>query len=257
MNWWQQFDLSIIGPPFIAGLIVLATHVPFGREVIKRGIIFIDLAIAQIAGLGVIGAYQLGWHQAWSIQLSAAVSALLAAAMFKWMEKRFARIQEALIGISFVLAATASILVLSNNPHGAESLKDLLVGQILWVDTRQIVQLLVVSVILMGIFFSVSKKYKGQVFYLLFALAVTNSVQVVGVYLVFASLIIPALASYQSKKPLWSGFLIGSLGYALGLALSSLFDLPSGAIIVWSISFVASVFVGVCSYKECTKTTER
>ena len=129
----ELLDWSILGPAIVAGFLVLSTHVPLGQEVLKRGIIFIDLAIAQIAGLGVLAAGVMGWEDhLWAVQLSAISAALLASAFLDWTEQRWPELQEALIGISFVLAATGSILLLAENPHGAQHLKDLLVGQILW-----------------------------------------------------------------------------------------------------------------------------
>ena len=122
---------------FVAGLLVLATHVPLGTQVLARGIVFIDLAIAQIAGLGVIAADALGFEpQGWAVQVAALAAALLGALLLTWTEKRWPDVQEALIGVLFVLAASAGMLLLANNPHGGEHLKDLLVGQILWVQLR-------------------------------------------------------------------------------------------------------------------------
>ena len=242
----MSFDglaLSILGPAFIVGLLVLLTHVPLGQEVLKRGIIFIDLAIAQIAGLGVIVAYQFGWEaHGLEVQLAALSAALLGALGLSWMEKKWGEYQEALIGITFILAATASLLLLANNPHGGDSLKDLLVGQILWVTWSQLLPVALVAAFILVIWFNYRQKLGRVGFYCMFALAVTSSVQLVGVYLVFASLIIPAIGSVGYKKPLLVGFIIGSLGYGLGLILSSLFDLPSGAIIVWSITVIALSF---------------
>ena len=235
-------DLSILGPAFIAGLLVLATHVPLGQEVLKRGIIFIDLAIAQIAGLGVILAWRFGWEaHGWEVQLAALSAALVGALVLSWMEKKWGQHQEALIGITFILAATASILLLANNPHGGDSLKDLLVGQILWITWGQLVPTALVTGFILGLLFFLRQQLGGIGFYVLFALAVTSSVQLVGVYLVFASLIIPALGSLGRTNALLMGFVIGALGYGSGLIVSSLFDLPSGAVIVWSIAVVALV----------------
>jgi len=239
MNY-EGLELSILGPAFVAGLLILATHVPLGQEVLKRGIIFIDLAIAQIAGLGVIAAYRFGWEaHGWEVQLAAVGSALTAALGLGWLEKRYQQFQEALIGVTFVLAATASILLLADNPHGGESLKDLLVGQILWITWDEILPTALVAGFILLIMFNFRQKLNHHGFYLLFALAVTSSVQLVGVYLVFASLIIPALGSFGYKKTLLVGYAIGGTGYALGLILSSLIDLPSGAVIVWSIAIIA------------------
>ena len=245
--------LSILGPAFVVGLLVLLTHVPLGQEVLKRGIIFIDLAIAQIAGLGVILAYHFGWEaHGWEVQLAALSAALLGALGLSWVEKRWGKHQEALIGITFILAATASLLLLANNPHGGDSLKDLLVGQILWVTWGQLLPVAIVASFILLIWFNFRQKLGHVGFYCLFALAVTSSVQLVGVYLVFASLIIPALGSVDRRRPLLVGFFIGAVGYGLGLILSSLFDLPSGAVIVWSIAVTALLFKFLVADKQLT-----
>lgn len=240
----MDFDLLIIVPALIAGLIVLSTHVPLGQEVLKRGIIFIDLAIAQVAGLGVILATYFGLDaQGWEIQLIAVSAALSAAMVLNFIEKHWHQHQEAHIGVMFILAATASILLLANSPQAGEHLQDLLVGQILWVTWEQLIPVSILSVFILALWFKFKNRMGSVGFYLLFALAVTSSVQLVGVYLVFASLIIPALGSsrFKNKKSLMIGYLIGASGYALGLMLSLFYDLPSGAIIVWSILIAATV----------------
>src|SRR5262249_12078938 len=127
-----QLELSILWPAFLAGLLVLSTHVPLGQQVLARGIVFIDLAIAQVAGLGVTVADAFGFEPAgWRVQAAAVGAALLASVLLTWSERKWPEVQEALIGVLFVLAACIELLVLSNNPHGGEHLKDLLVGQIL------------------------------------------------------------------------------------------------------------------------------
>ena len=245
MNW-TAIDLGILGPAFIAGLLVLATHVPLGAQVLQRGIVFIDLAIAQIAGLGVIGADALGLPQGGvAVQLSAVSAALLGALLLTWMERRAPREQEALIGVMFILAACAGILVLAGNPHGGEHLKDLLVGQILWVNTTQLMWLAGVTALLsLALGLGWVERLGRYGFYAAFAVAVTASVQVVGVYLVFSSLIIPALATRKlsGRRRFATGCALGAAGYALGLALSAVLDLPSGAVIVWTLAACGLLF---------------
>ena len=148
----DALDASILGPAFAAGLIVLATHVPLGRQVLARGIIFIDLAIAQIAALGVIGAQYFGLdeHGTIGVQVAAALAALAGAALLAWTDRKWPKLQEPLIGTLFVLAATGSLLLLANNPQGGEHLKDLLVGQILWVSYGQLVPAAALRVALDG-----------------------------------------------------------------------------------------------------------
>ena len=242
MNW-SALDWGILGPALIAGLLVLATHVPLGQQVLDRGIVFIDLAIAQIAGLGVIAADALGMPEGGiAVQLAAVVAALLGALLLTWTERRAQQQQEALIGVMFILAACAGILLLAGNPHGGEHLKDLLVGQILWVNGTQLLWLAAISaLLLLALGLGWVQRLGRFGFYGAFALAVTASVQLVGVYLVFSSLIIPALATraLQGRRRYLAAYAIGALGYALGLALSALFDLPSGAVIVWTLAACA------------------
>src|SRR5437763_14436372 len=102
---WSAIDVSILGPALLAGRLVVAGHVPLGMQVLDRGIVFVDLAIAQIAGLGVIAADALGLPEhGWAVQGAALVAALLGAALLTWTERRAGEQQEALIGVLFVLA---------------------------------------------------------------------------------------------------------------------------------------------------------
>ena len=239
MNW-SAVDAGILGPALVAGLLVLLTHVPLGMQVLDRGIVFIDLAIAQIAGLGVIAADAAGLPEGGiAVQAAAVSAALLGALLLTWTEKRAGHQQEALIGVMFVLAACAGILLLAGNPHGGEHLKDLLVGQILWVNTTQLTALAVLSaVLLLALRLGWVARLGRFGFYGAFALAVTASVQLVGVYLVFSSLIVPALATrgWQGRRRLLMAYGLGAGAYAVGLALSALLDLPSGAVIVWTLA---------------------
>ncbi len=237
-------ELSILGPAFAAGLLVLATHVPLGIQVLRRGIVFIDLAIAQIAALGVIAADLGGFEpQGIGVQVAAVGAALLGGFLLTWTEKRWPDVQEALIGVLFVLAATGSILLLAGNPHGGEHLKDLLVGQILWVNYKQLAGVAALTAAVLGLLHGFKGRLGRIGFYLLFALSVTASVQLVGIYLVFASLIIPALAiRHRATGKVSAGYALGALGYGCGLALSAWFDLPSGAVVVWVMAFIAAIF---------------
>ena len=232
---------SILWPALVAGLLVAVSHVPLGQQVLRRGIVFIDLAIAQVAALGVIIAHSVGFElTGWETQLAAVVAALAGAMLMTWTERKRPEVQEALIGILFVLASTAQILLLANNPHGGEELKDLLAGQILWVSSLQLVQAAIVTAL-----FVVAWRWHhrfGHVgFYVLFAVMVTMSVQLVGVYLVFTTLIVPAVATYRHarNRQLVLGYALAFSSYFVGLAASVLTDLPSSAVIVWAMAVLA------------------
>jgi zinc/manganese transport system permease protein len=237
MNW-EGLELSILGPACIAGLLVLSTHVPLGQQVLARGIIFIDLAIAQVAALGVILAQAMGVDEhGYGVEIAAAIAALVGGALLTWTDRKWPDFQEPIIGTLFVLAATGSVLLLANNPHGGEHLKDLLVGQILWVSTSQLIPVAILSVVLLAAMWVLRARLSGILFYGLFALAITASVQLVGVYLVFASLIVPALATtgVEGSRRLIYAYATGTAGYVSGLVLSAVLDLPSGAMIVWTL----------------------
>lgn len=228
-------ELTAFWPALAAGLLVSATHVPLGAQVLARSIIFIDLAVAQVAVLGVVAA---GWAglepHGVGVQLAALAAALLGALLFGWTERRWPKQQEALIGVGFVLAANAALLLLAFDPHGAEHLKDLLAGQVLWVTPAQAGIAALATALILAAWFAWGARSRIG-FYVVFACAVTLSVQLVGLYLVFATLILPALAA-RSRT---GGLAIAAAGYVAGLALSVLTDLPAGPLIVWTIAAAA------------------
>ena len=230
----MSVDLSIIWPALIAGLLVTATHAPLGAQVLGRGIVFIDLAVAQIAGLGVIVADAVGFEpQGAAVQAAAFGAALAGALLLNWTDKRWPEVQEAVIGVTFIVAANAAILLLASNPHGAEHLKDLLIGQILWVNPALLPYIALVYAAILGVWFGWASRIGGIGFYLLFACAVTISVQLVGVYLVFTTLIVPALATRHLRRArLGASYALGAVGYAVGLGLSLVTDLPPGPLVV-------------------------
>jgi zinc/manganese transport system permease protein len=119
-------------------------------HVLDRGIVFIDLAIAQIAGLGVIAADAVGLpERGIAVQVAAICAALLGALLLTWTERKAPAQQETLIAVMFILAACAGIPMLSGHPRGGEHLKELLVGRILWIDVSQLPWLGAISVVLM------------------------------------------------------------------------------------------------------------
>lgn len=235
-------QLDLLWPAFAAGLIVLATHVPLGIQVLARGIIFIDLAVAQVAGLGAIAAHLADrGDNPWIVQGAAVGAALGAALLLQWSERRWRELQEALIGLLFVLAASGTVLLLARDAHGGEHLRDLLVGQMLWVSQGQ---LLLAAAISAALLVGWRLGRAGSLaFYTLFSIAVTVSVQLVGVYLVFASLIVPALATQgMARRRLAAGLAVGAAGYAAGLGLAATADLPAGAASVWMLAAAGLVF---------------
>ena len=228
-------DWGILWPACAAGLLVAATHVPLGMQVLDRGIVFIDLAIAQIAGLGVVFADFVGLEpQGWAVQVCAMTAALAGALLLTWTDKRWPQVQEAVIGVTFILAASGALLLLAKNPHGGEHLRELLVGQILWVRPRDLPLVAAAYAAILAILIYTRARMRPILFYLVFAIAVTISVQLVGLYLVFTTLIVPALATRRLRRHrLAVAYALSALGFVVGVIASAITDLPTGPTIVW------------------------
>jgi zinc/manganese transport system permease protein len=237
----ESIGLSILLPALAAGLLVTATHVPLGIQVLTRGIVFIDLAIAQIAGCGVLLADRFGFEaEGLAVQVAALTAALAGALLLTWTERNWPDVQEAVIGVVFVLAATGGVLLLASNVHGSEHLRDLLVGQILWVQPSRLAWAAAVYAVVLALWFGWGDRLGRVGFYVLFALSVTVSVQLVGLYLVFATLIVPPLATRRMQRHrVATAWAIGVAGYAAGLMLSTALDLPTGPVIVWMLAALA------------------
>lgn len=255
--------LTIVGPAFLAGLLILATHVPLGLVVLRKGIIFIDLAIAQLAGFGALLAMvylpeAMQTSYPWLVQGLSLAVALLGAWFLTVVERHFSDIQEPVIGCVFVLASCMGLVVLGNHPHGAEHMKDLLAGQILWVTDSQLTMMALISLVVLAIRMFFRNTMGSFGFYACFSIAVTASVQLVGVYLVFSSLIIPALAvrRLSLKYRILGGYTIGALGIVLGLIVSVFYDITSGPTIVCAQAFVALI-AGRLIYARETRLSMR
>ena len=225
--------VEIVMPALVAGIMIALTHAPLGIEVLKRGIIFIDLAIAQVAGLGLVVA-NIIWHEAegYVLQVSALALAMLAALFFRFTERILPQQQEAIIGVSYVLAASLALLLLADNPHGGEEMQHLLSGQILFITWHDVLTHAPIYGFILVVWFALHRIRRGIRFYLLFALAITSSVQLVGVYMVFASLILPALAAIKSKRPNLTAWACGLVAVAAGMVIAILSDMPAGLVIV-------------------------
>ncbi len=228
---------TLLALPLFAGLLVLLTHAPLGEQVLSRGIVFIDLAVAQLAALGVLTAS--GWAadqpgRWWAGTLSALAGSVLVAGMARrWPHRR-----EALIGLVYVGGAALAILWVSADPHGAQKLRLLLAGDILWVTAPALTPLAVATALCMIAWrWRPSLLRDDRAFYPCFALLVSLSVPLMGLYLVFTTLIVPALAAARlaGKGRLQARLIamgVGAGGYAAGLGASLWLDLPSGPCIV-------------------------
>ena len=236
--------LDILAPGLVVGLIVVAVHAPLGIEVLKRGIVFIDLATAQVVGLAII---LLGiwledppWVaiQAWSFGAGVAI-----ALFFRWIERESPTEQEAVIGSSFIAAASIALLALANDPHGGEALRHVLSGQILFVTWTSIAAFLPIYGIFAVLWLAVPRLRGGSGVFILFALVITASMQLVGVYVVFASLILPALAArrHDGSYAIRRAFVSGGAAVVAAIAISAAADLPAGPFLVVCLAASAAV----------------
>ncbi len=241
----QSLELiEIIAPALVAGVMIAVTHAPLGLEVLKRGIIFIDLAVAQVAGLGLVLASHF-MHEPSSLikQLAALSAAITAGLFFRMVERKAPEQQEAIIGCSFVLAGSLIILLLADHPQGGEQIQHLLSGQMLFITWSDVLTHAPIYALILALWFVLPKLRNGIGFYLLFALAITSSVQLVGVYVVFASLILPALAAIKAPSAHKTAWSCGVVAVILGMLGAAMLDLPAGPVIVLSYSLVAAISV--------------
>jgi zinc/manganese transport system permease protein len=255
-NMDHQF-LEIMLPPFLECLVLVGIHSYLGLHVIKRGVIFVDLALAQIAALGMTIAF-IFHHQPdsnFAYWLSLGFT-FVGATIFSLAHHKNSRIpQEAIIGVVYAIAAGIMILVIDKAPHGAEHIKDILTGSLLWVDMKT-VGITAAIYLAIGIFhyifrenfIAISENYElaeksglnikfwDFLFYASFGIVITNSVRTAGVLLVFVFLIAPAILvtllfeSWRSK--LIFGWIMGFLVTGSGLTGAYVWDLPTGPTIV-------------------------
>ena len=258
-------QVQILFLPFLACLILTGIHVYLGIHVISRKVIFVDLALAQIAALGATVAFLLGYDPrsqgAYYFSLGFAV---LAAGVFALTRTRAERVpQEAIIGLAYATASAAAILLADISPHGAEHLHDLLAGSIVWVTPAQILKTAVFYTIIGAFHFFFRERFlmislhpeqayaQGVrvriwdfLFYLSFGVVITSSVQIAGVLLVFCYLVAPAVFAVMFfddlKRRLITGWVVGTAVSAAGLFFS--YDRPSGPTIM--VCFAVALILG-------------
>jgi zinc/manganese transport system permease protein len=239
--------LTLLWPPFLVALCLIGIHTYFGIQVLARKVIFVDLALAQIAALGATVAFMLGHPtQAPATYGYSLAFTLIAALLLAFTRTWSNRIpQEALIGVIYVVAAAAAILLIDRAPQGAEHLKQILTGNILTSGLNELLGIVPLYLAIGLLHFALRHRLSVAdgpswlwefVFYATFGVVVTSSVALAGVLLVFSFLIIPAMIGVlyadTLARQLALGWITGSLASALGLAASFAFDLPTGAAMV-------------------------
>lgn len=263
-----MLELMIL--PFLACLILIGIHVYFGIHVIEREVIFVDLALAQLAALGRLIAFITGAdiYSTGAYILSLLFTFLGAVIFSRVREKAIS--QEAIIGIVYAVSAACAILVLDRVPSEAEHIKYMLVGNILFVKWHEIIKIAILYTIIGSFHYffrdkfllislnikeakrqNIAVKWWDFLFYVSFGVVITSSVEIAGVLLVFSYLIVPAvcamLLSPKLKTRLLIGWILGTLTNLFGLYLSAIMDLPPGATIVCSFGPLILATAGIRS----------
>ena len=253
----MELALEVLLPPFVACLVLMGIHVYLGLHVVSRGVIFVDLALAQIAALGAAFAFLLGYEPNGTAgYLYSLLFTFIVAAIFSFLRLSEQRIpKEAIIGISFAVASASGILIADRSPHGAEFVEAMLTGALLWATWPLIIKT-AIAYVLIGLFHwqfrrrfltlslepqraeteGWSVRWWDFLFYTSFGLVITYSVPMAGILLVFSFLIIPTVIAMLFARSivgrLMVGWIVGTFVSMVGLSLSYAYDLPSGPAVV-------------------------
>jgi zinc/manganese transport system permease protein len=256
--------IELMLPPFVACMILVAIHSYLGLHVIAREVIFVDLSLAQMAALGTTTGILVGVAPAsTTAHLFALLFVVLGAAVFAMTRSRGrGRVpQEAIIGIVYVVASAAAILVADKAPRGADVIKDILVGTILWVTWATIGKLALAYLVLGALLFVGRRRFEtisfqpevaeregwrirwwDFLFYSAFGVVITFSVPIGGVLMVFSFLVVPAVTAFLfTRRPGLLAVLswaTGAIASAAGLAVSYRYDLPTGPLVVCTFGLV-------------------
>ncbi len=251
--------LNFLLYPFLACLLLILIHAWFGIHILERGIIFVDLALAQFIGVGIALAFVYGREKSMLFSL---IFAMLGAVVLAF-SKRIARYVniEAFIGVLYIFSFAAVILVLDQSPHGLEEFKGIMNGNILWVSPADIASTAAVyggvgllHFVLRKQFHALTFDGKGGfllelLFFASFAIVLVKSVHIAGILQVFSFLVIPALVGRLFFKKtvhmLLTGWLVGLIASLAGVVLSYKFDLPTAPVIVASLAVVFFVMLAV------------
>jgi zinc/manganese transport system permease protein len=247
--------LAFMGAPMVMCLVLVGIHVQLGLHVVRRGVIFVDIALAQTSALGAAVGVLLGVEVGTLFSSVFGVTAALLGAWIIALTRGRSRTvpQEAFIGIAYVVAAAAAMLVLTKVPHGAEETEALLVGSILWVSWSDVLQTAIGYAVLGYLLHrfndtirrvtndaaeagraGINLRLWDFIFYAILAFTVTRSVQIAGVFLVFTFLVVPAVMAelLHARRLLLTGWVLGAVISIGGTLLSYWLDLPTGATIV-------------------------
>ena len=257
---------ALMWVPFLMCLVLTGIHAYLGLHVIAREVVFVDIALAQIAALGATAAFLWGYDlESWESYVFGLSFTILGASVFALTRTRERRVsQEAVIGVVYAVSAAAAVLVADRTPHGAEHLRSMLVGSILAVRGSELIKVACLYAVI-GLFHWLCRRpfllistdpdsaYRNGwrvrwwdfLFYASFGVVVTSSVRVAGVLLVFSYLIVPTLAANllggSVPRRLAIGWSFGTLVSVVAMVASAIFDLPTGATVVCAFGLILLV----------------
>lgn len=250
--------LSFLLYPFLACIALVLIHAYFGVHILERGIIFVDIAMAQFIGIGIALSFYLGYENHYLLAVVFAFFGALILALAKKVEKIVNL--EAFIGVFYVFSFAAAVLILDKSPHGAEEFKSILNGNILWVLPKDVLYAYLLYFLIGTLHVVFREKFSSLtfegrknlfwefVFFLTFGLVLVKSVVMAGVLTVFSFLIIPALIgrlfTKNFLKTLFTGYGTGTFATLLALFLSFKFDLPTSTLIVTIMSVTFFILLG-------------
>jgi len=258
--------LALMWVPFLMCLVLTGIHAYLGLHVIAREVVFVDIALAQIAALGATAAFLWGYDsEGWGSYAVGLSFTILGASVFALTRSRERRVsQEAVIGVVYAVSAAAAVLVADRTPHGAEHLRSMLVGSILAVRGSELIKVACLYAVI-GLFHWLCRRpfllisteperaYRDGwqvrwwdfLFYASFGVVVTSSVRVAGVLLVFSYLIVPTLAANllggSVPRRLAIGWSFGTIVSVVAMIASAIFDLPTGATVVCAFGLILLV----------------
>src|SRR5216684_1379977 len=255
--------LALMWVPFLMCLVLTGIHAYLGLHVIAREVVFVDIALAQIAALGATAAFLWNYDlETWGSYAFGLIFTVFGALVFALTSTRERRVsQEAIIGVVYAVSSAAAVLVADRTPHGAEHLRNMLVGSILAVGGREVVKVAALYA-LVGLFHWLCRhpfllistdpdrayregwrvRWWDFLFYASFGVVVTSSVRIAGVLLVFSYLIVPTLAANllggSIPKRLAIAWSFGTLVSVLAMGASAVFDTPTGATVVCAFGLI-------------------
>jgi len=258
--------LALMWVPFLMCLVLTGIHAYLGLHVIAREVVFVDIALAQIAALGATAAFLWGYDlESWSSYVFGLTFTILGASVFALTRSRERRVsQEAVIGVVYAVSAAAAVLVADRTPHGAEHLRSMLVGSILAVRGSEVIKVACLYAVV-GLFHWLCRRpfllistnpdkayddgwrvrWWDFLFYASFGVVVTSSVRIAGVLLVFSYLIVPTLAANllggTVSRRLAVAWGFGTFVSVVAMVASAIFDLPTGATVVCAFGLILLV----------------